>query len=93
MSDGAKKRVISGEVISDKMEKTVVVLTRITYRHPRFNKTLRKTKKYKVHDEKGEAKRGDLVEFHETRPLSKTKYMILSRVVKEGVATSQGGGK
>lgn len=93
MSSDAKKRMILGEVVSDKMEKTVVVLTHITYRHPRFGKTLRKTKKYKVHDEKGLAKAGDLIEFYETRPFSKTKFMALSRVVKEGVVPTRGGGQ
>lgn len=93
MSDGVKTRMLLGEVISDKMDKTVVVLTSITYRHPRFNKILRKTKKYKVHDESGVAKTGDTIEFHETRPLSKSKYMTLSRVIKSDVLASQRGRK
>ena len=78
----SKKRMFVGEVISDKMEKTVVVKVEGTYIHPKFHKILHKTKKYKVHDEKGEATTGDVVEFYEGKPASKSKYMYLSRVVK-----------
>lgn len=81
-STTAQKRLMLGEVVSDKMDKTIVVLTSITYQHERFDKILRKTKKYKVHDEHSVAKTGDQVEFYETRPLSKSKYMMLARVVK-----------
>ena len=71
-----------GEVFSDKMDKTIVVKTEITYQHPLFKKTLHRTKKYKVHDESEVAKIGDLVEFYQGRPLSKTKCMVLSKVLK-----------
>ncbi len=76
------RRIFIGEVVSDKMEKTIVVKTERTFKHPRFHKVLRRTKKYKVHDEAGEAKMGDIVEFYEGRPVSKTKYMYFARVVK-----------
>ena len=76
-----KSRVYTGRVVSDKMDKTVVVETKRTFKHPRFHKIVTKSKKYKVHDEQGAAKKGDVVEFYETRPLSKTKYMQLARVV------------
>ena len=76
------KRIFVGEVVSDKMDKTVVIKTSRTFKHPRFHKILRKSKKYKVHDEQEVAKVGDQVEFYEGRPLSKTKYMYLARVVK-----------
>ena len=75
-----------GKVVSDKMEKTVVVEITRTFKHPRLHKILRKTKKYKVHDEQGLAKTGDVVEFYEGRPVSKTKYMYLSRIVKSQFA-------
>jgi small subunit ribosomal protein S17 len=80
-----QKRVYVGEVISDKMDKTVVVKTTRTYTDDRFHKVMRTFKKYKVHDENEQAKLGDIVEFHEGRPVSKTKYMYLMRVVNANV--------
>jgi len=77
-----KSQLYSGTVVSDKMDKTIVVTTSRTYTHPRFQKVLRKSKKYKVHDEQGVAKTGDIVEFYEGRPVSKEKYMYLARVIK-----------
>lgn len=75
------KKVMVGKVISDKMDKTIVVITERTFEEPRLHKVMRTSKKYKVHDEEGRAKVGDLVEFYEGRPRSKDKYMYLSRVV------------
>lgn len=80
-----KSKLYSGVVVSDKMDKTVVVNTFRTYKHPQYHKTLRKSKKYKVHDEQSAAKIGDTVEFYEGRPISKTKYMYLARIVKSHV--------
>lgn len=77
-----KKRLLVGRVVSDKMDKTVVVRTERVFTHPQFHKTMRVNKKYKVHDEQGQARIGDTVEFYEGRPLSKTKHMYLKRVVK-----------
>lgn len=77
------KQLYVGQVLSDKMDKTIVVKTVRTVRHPLFHKIMRKVKKYKVHDEQGVAKVGDTVEFFEGRPLSKTKYMYLARIVKK----------
>ena len=77
-----KSKVYTGQVVSDKMDKTIVVETKRTFKHPDFHKIVTKSKKYKVHDEQGVAKMGDVVDFYETRPLSKTKYMQLARVVK-----------
>lgn len=85
-SDKNKKSEFVGKVVSDKMDKTVVVEITRTFKHPRLHKILRKTKKYKVHDEQGLAKTGDTVEFYEGRPVSKTKYMYLSRIVKSQFA-------
>jgi len=75
------KRVYVGVVVSDKMDKTIVVKSERAFTHDSFTKTIRKNKKYKVHDEKEQAKMGDIVEFYEGRPGSKTKYMYLLRVV------------
>jgi small subunit ribosomal protein S17 len=75
------KQLFEGKVVSDKMDKTIVVETEQTYIHPKFRKILRKTKSYKVHDEKNQAKMGDVVRFYQCRPLSKTKYMYLAEVI------------
>lgn len=77
----SKGRIFVGEVISDKMEKTIVVKVTRTFKFPLLNKIVARAKKYKVHDEKEEANVGDLVEIRECRPISKTKHMVLSRVI------------
>jgi small subunit ribosomal protein S17 len=82
VSAGTQKRLFEGKVVSDKMDKTIVVETEQTYIHPKFRKILRKTKSYKVHDETNQAKTGDIVEFYEGRPAAKTKYMYLARIVR-----------
>jgi len=79
-----KKKIFVGTVVSDKMDKTIVVKTERTFRHPRFHKIIKKTKKYKVHDEGKQAKIGDVVAFYEGRPCSKAKYMYLEKVIKSG---------
>jgi small subunit ribosomal protein S17 len=76
-----KQRTYVGEVVSDKMEKTIVVKVERTYVHPRLQKVMRSIKKYKVHDAGEVAKIGDSVEFYEGRPVSKTKYMYLAKVI------------
>lgn len=77
-----RKSLQIGKVLSDRMDKTIVVEIEITYEHPKFKKILRRTKKYKVHDELETAKIGDLVEFYQGRPISKTKCMVLSKILK-----------
>ncbi len=76
-----KKRIFTGVVISDKMEKTIVVKITSTYMDPMFHRIRKRNKNYKVHDEQGLAKMNDQVEFCEGRPVSKSKYMHLVRVV------------
>ena len=78
------KQLFEGKVISDKMDKTIVVEIEQTYIHPKFRKILRKTKSYKVHDEENQAKTGDVVRFYQCRPLAKTKYMRLASIVSGG---------
>ncbi len=75
------QRLLVGEVLSDKMQKTVVVAVGRTYMHPTLQKVVRTTRKYKVHDENEQAQLGDTVEICEGRPVSKTKYMYLHKVV------------
>ncbi len=82
MINEKKKKMYIGKVVSNKMDKTIVVKTERIFRHPRFYKILKKIKKYKVHDEHGKTQIGDVVEFYEGRPISKTKYMYLARVIK-----------
>ena len=76
-----KKRI--GRVVSDKMEKTIVVAVETKVRHPLYGKTVNKTTKFKVHDEKNEAKINDKVSIMETRPLSKDKRWRLVEVVEK----------
>lgn len=76
-----KKRLLSGKVVSDKMDKTIVISIIKVKKHPITHKTVRVNKKYKVHDEKGEARIGDMVEVFQGRPQSKDKFMYLHRVV------------
>lgn len=78
-----KSQLYTGKVVSDKMDKTIVVETKRMVKNPRFHKIVTRNKKYKVHDEQEVAKMGDIVEFCESRPLSKTKYMQLVRIVKQ----------
>ncbi len=80
--DSRVKCIYVGKVVSDKMDKTIVVKFDRIYKHRRFHKYLRRSKKYKVHDESNEAKVGDTIEFYEGRPVSKTKYMYFARVMK-----------
>jgi small subunit ribosomal protein S17 len=77
-----KERV--GEVIANKMTKTIIVRVERRYQHARFQKVVTGYHKYYVHDEKGEAKAGDRVRIQETRPLSKTKRWRLVEVVTRG---------
>lgn len=75
-----------GKVVSDKMDKTIVVAVETTKRHPLYHKTMKVTKKYKAHDENNEARIGDTVEIMETRPLSKDKNWRLVQVIEKAVA-------
>ena len=74
------RRVERGVVVSDAMDKTITVLVEEKISHPVYKKRINRSKKYKAHDEKNEAKKGDKVVIMETRPLSKTKRWRLVRV-------------
>jgi small subunit ribosomal protein S17 len=75
------KRVLQGVVVSDKNSKTVVVDVERRFTHPVMGKTVRRSKKYHAHDEKGEYKVGDIVRIQETRPISKLKsWEVIERV-------------
>jgi len=75
-----KERV--GNVVSDKMNKTIVVRVERRFRHPQFKKVVTAYSKFYAHDEKNEAKVGDRVRIQETRPLSKTKSWRLVEIVE-----------
>lgn len=79
----ARRKEFVGTVISDKMQKTVVVRIIRSVKHPKYGRTMKSCSKFKVHDEKGLAKIGDLVRIQETRPLSKDKYFRLLKVQKK----------
>ncbi len=77
-----KGKVRSGRVVSDKMDKTRVVLIERTTKHPLYGKIIRRSKKYKFHDENNESRVGDVVKIMETRPLSKDKRWRLVEIVQ-----------
>ena len=78
-----QRKVRRGYVVSDKMNKTVVVEVEERYKHSRYGKVLRRSKKVKVHDELNEAHVGDLVQIMETRPLSATKHWRLVEIIEK----------
>jgi small subunit ribosomal protein S17 len=71
-----------GRVVSDKMDKTVTVLIENRVKHPLYGKYVLRSKKYHAHDEANQYKEGDKVEIQETRPLSRTKSWVVSRLVE-----------
>lgn len=79
------KRTLIGKVVSDKRAKTVTVLVERRVKHPIYDKIVIKSSKYHAHDEKGEYKLGDTVEITESRPLSKTKNWVATRLVAKAV--------
>lgn len=82
-----------GQVVSNKMDKTVVVVVERKFNHPVFKKVVKSNKKYKVHDERNECKVGDLIQILECRPLSKEKRWRLLEVVKRAVVAEVKGKK
>jgi small subunit ribosomal protein S17 len=77
------RKVRIGKVVSDKMDKTIVVATESLVAHPLYKKQIKVTKKFKVHDEDNQCKIGDTVKIMETRPLSKDKRWRLVEVLEE----------
>jgi len=76
------RKVRSGKVVSDKMDKTVVVEIIDSVKHPLYKKIIKSTTKFKAHDENNECKIGDTVEITETRPLSKDKRWRVSQILE-----------
>ncbi len=71
-----------GVVVSDKMQKTVVVAVENFRRHPLYGRTIRRTRRFKVHDEANECRVGDRVEIAESRPISKEKHWVVSQILR-----------
>lgn len=71
------KRILQGTVVSDKADKTVTVLVERRFKHPLYEKTIRRSKKYAAHDENNQFKEGDVVRIQESKPISKSKSWVV----------------
>lgn len=85
MTERNERKVYQGKVVSDKMQKTIVVEIATQKQHPKYGKRLKYSTKFKAHDENNTAKEGDIVRIMETRPLSKDKRFRLLEVVEEAI--------
>ena len=81
--DRNSRKIRQGYVVSDKMDKTVVVAIEESVRHSLYGKSIKRTKKFKAHDEANECNVGDLVRIMETRPLSKDKRWRVVKIVEK----------
>jgi small subunit ribosomal protein S17 len=90
MSYFGKRKVREGSVVSDRMDKTVVVAVETRKVQPLYKKAIRFTKKYKAHDEKNACKIGDKVKIVETRPLSKEKRWRVTEIMSKGETAKTG---
>lgn len=79
-----RKRQVTGVVVSDKMDKTVVVKVGRQIKHPYYGKYINRSANYKAHDEKNEVRTGDFVSLVETRPMSKSKRWAIKEVIRKG---------
>lgn len=85
MTERNRRKVLRGVVVSDKMDKTIVVEIATSKADPLYGRHVKFSTKFKVHDENNEAKKGDVVEVMETRPLSKDKHFRLVKIVEKSV--------
>lgn len=84
-----KRKTLLGEVVSDRMHKTITVMVERRVRHPIYERVIRRSKKYHAHDEGNQCQIGDVVRIVETRPLSRTKRWRLQEIVRRRIdATS-----
>lgn len=83
MAERPSRKVKTGTVVSNKMEKTIVVAVESLVRHPLYKKTVKRTARFKAHDENNECQIGDVVKIMETRPLSKDKRWRLVSVMEK----------
>ena len=82
MENRGMRKVLTGRIVSDKMDKTVVVAVESLVRHPLYQRTIRRTKKFKAHDEENSCLIGDKVKMMETRPLSKEKRWRIIEILE-----------
>ena len=82
MSDRNDRKVKIGKVVSDKMDKTVVIAIERLVQHPLYKKSIKKTVRFKAHDENNDSHTGDIVSIMETRPLSKDKRWRLLEIIE-----------
>lgn len=80
------RRTLVGRVVSDKMQKTVTVLVERRVKHPLYGKYVAKSKKYHAHDETNQYKDGDMVEISESKPISRSKSWVVTRLVEAAKA-------
>ena len=85
MTEKQNKKELDGQVVSDKMDKSVVVRVERFVKHSVYKKYIKRAKKYLAHDENNECNIGDLVKIIETRPLSKSKYFRVKQIVRKAV--------
>jgi len=85
MSSQGNKRILNGRVVSDKMDKTIVVMVERTLMHPVYKKYIKRRKKYMAHDPENQCGIGDKVMIAENRPLSKRKRWVLKEIVEKAV--------
>ena len=85
MSERGRRNILTGQVVSDKMNKTISVLIYNLVKHPKYKKYVKRTSVFKVHDEKNQAKMGDKVRIFETKALSKTKRWKLLELLNTGL--------
>jgi len=83
VEERGKRKVLTGKVVSDKMDKTVVVAVETRVRHPLYQRIIRRTKKFKAHDEQNACRIGDIVKIMETRPLSKEKRWRVTEILEK----------
>ncbi len=84
-----RRKELIGTVVSDKMQKTIVVKTERRVRHTTYGKYVMRSQKFKAHDETNEAKSGDIVQIIESRPLSRDKRWALQKIVRRAIQTAE----
>ncbi len=87
---GRQRKVLLGEVVSDRMQKTITVKVERRFRHPVYERVVKRSKKFHAHDEHSQCQVGDQVRIIETRPLSKTKRWRLLEIVRRRAGLSTG---
>ena len=87
---GNKKKTLLGEVVSDRMHKTITVMVQRRVRHPIYERVIKRSKRYHAHDERNQCQIGDVVRIVETRPLSRTKRWRLQEIVRRRIEIASG---